>query len=319
MKRLITIFALLVLATVLAFGAGCTQQPAKTPEQPAGNETSEKVESGRANLLISADELAAAPEDYVIIDARDPEAYAAEHIPGAVSGPWQMFARVATGKPGDADWGILSDPQAIADAAGTLGVDTTKTTVVYSDPTGWGEDGRVVWTLRSIGVENLRILDGGFPGWKAAGKPTTSEVPKIVASKVGAVANNLGTINVTTDEVKAAVDGGTTVIVDARSEKEYNGATDFGEARGGHIKGAVSIPFPTLFNEDGTLKSDDELNAMFTEAGLAKDKPAIVYCTKGIRSAFMTEVLHMLGYSQAKNYDASFYSWAGDSALPVEK
>jgi thiosulfate/3-mercaptopyruvate sulfurtransferase len=58
---------------------------------------------------------------------------------------------------------------------------------------------------------------------------------------------------------------------------------------------------------------------MFSEAGLSPDKPIIAYCTKGIRSAFMTEVLRMLGYSQAKNYDASYYTWAGDSALSIEK
>jgi len=317
-KRFGRVLALLLLVGVLVTSTGCTKQKAEQAK-PAATEQPAAETSARADLLVSVEDLAAAPDQYFIIDARDPKAYEAGHIPGAVSGPWQTFATVAQGKPGDKDWGVLAKPQAIADAAGKLGVDTDKTIVIYSDPTGWGEDGRVVWTLRSIGIENTRILDGGFPGWTAAGKESSTEVPKLAATTVAVAGDKLGDINVTTDEVKKAVEDGSAIIVDARSAKEYGGATDFGEARGGHIEGAVNIPFPTLFNENGTLKSDDDLNAMFTEAGLGTDKPIIVYCTKGIRSAFMTEVLRMLGYAQAKNYDASYYSWAGDSALPIEK
>lgn len=317
-RRFGSIIALLVLAMALVLSGGCAKQAeqkttAITTEQPAAQT------SARADVLISVADLAAAPADFFIIDARDPKAYAAGHIPGAISAPWQSFATVATGKPGDADWGILMKPQAIADAAGKLGIDTAKTIVVYTDPTGWGEDGRVRWSLESIGIENIKMLDGGFPAWAAAGNESSKDTPKVTPTTVAVAGDKLADINVTTAEVKAAVADGSAVIIDARSKKEYDGAKDFGEARGGYIKGAVNVPYPTLFNEDGTVKSDADLNAMFAEAGVTKDKPVIAYCTKGIRSAYMVELLRMLGFDQAKNYDASFYSWAGDSTLPLGK
>jgi thiosulfate/3-mercaptopyruvate sulfurtransferase len=211
-------------------------------------------------------------------------------------------------------------PQEIAGAAGKLGIETSKTIVVYTDPTGWGEDGRDMWTLQSIGVTNVKMLDGGYPAWVAAGKEVSRQTPTVAPTTVSVGADKLGDVNVTTEQVKQAVaTSGTAVILDARAKKEYDGATDFGEARGGHIKGAVNLPYPTLFNEDGTVKSDADLESMFKAAGVTKDKPVYVYCTKGIRSAYLTELLWMLGYDKARNYDASYYSWAGDSSLPVEK
>jgi len=318
---LAVLVALVLMLGALAGAAGCTPtEPAvesPSTQPPPATSTPDTTEA-RAALLISVDDLAADTAGVVILDSRDPKAYEAGHIEGAISAPWQAFATVAEGKPGDADWGVLSTPDDIAAALGERGVDTTKPIVVYSDPTGWGEDGRVLWTLRSIGVLDVRMLDGGLPAWSAAGKAVSTEVPSPAATTVAVAEGVLADINVTTDEVKAAVDTGGVNIVDARSEKEYGGATDFGEARGGHIPGAMNVPFPTMFNEDGTLKSNDDLVRMFTGAGIERGNETIVYCTKGVRSAYMAEILQMLRYP-AKNYDASFYSWAGDPSLPVEK
>lgn len=323
----------LALASALALSAltvgGCAK-PAEKPaaEKPAaeapmaGGMTAEemaKVAENRAALVISVADLAADPTQFVILDNRDPKAYAAGHIEGAISAPWQSFSSVGKGKPGDKDWGTLLPAADIAAALGKLGVDTSKTIVVYSDPTGWGEDGRVMWTLQSIGIENVKLLDGGFPAWTAAGNKVSKDAPKPAATTVAVASDNLANINVTTDEVKAAVDGKSAVILDVRSKKEYDGATDFGEARGGRIPGAINISFSENFNEDGTLKSDEDLMAMYMDAGIKMDATVYAYCTKGIRSAYTYEILKMLGFSTPRNYDASFYSWAGDSTLPVEK
>lgn len=312
-----------LLALVLVIGAvgmlaGCA--PAQ-PAKPAESTTTAPAQSAvdRAAWVMTVDEVAKDAAMSIIIDARDPKAYAAGHVPGAINAPWQTFSGVAAGKPGDKDWGILLPAADIASALGKLGVDQKKMIVVYADPTGWGEDGRVLWTLRSIGLDNSMIMSGGYPAWVAAGKETAKDAVTLSPTTVTVAKDALADINVTTDEVKKAVEGKTAKIIDARSEKEYTGATDFGEKRGGKIPGAVNIPFPTLFNEDGTVKSDADLEKLFTDAGVAKGDEIIVYCTKGIRSGHMTMLLRMLGYEKAKNYDASFYSWAGDSTLPIEK
>lgn len=278
--------------------------------------TSTAPVSARQDYFVGVADLAAAPTDYVIMDARDPKAYVAGHIAGAINAPWQTFADMA-GNPGEPDWGTLLSAPEIGAALGGLGVDTSKTIVVYADPNGWGEDGRVMWTLLSSGVSNVRMLDGGWPAWIAADNPTSTEVPTLPPTTVPVAAQLDLTLNVTTDYLKSHLNEVT--VVDVRSAKEYDGAIDYGEARGGHLPGAVNLPYLDVFNDDGTVKSDGDLSAMFESAGLQKDAEIVSYCTKGIRSGYVTLLLRMLGYPNAKNYDASFYSWAGDSNLPLEE
>jgi thiosulfate/3-mercaptopyruvate sulfurtransferase len=328
-KKVLSALLVAALALVAIAGfAGCSQAPAPstpattTPAVNASGMTAEEMaatEKARAAAWISVADLAADSAKYVILDNRDPKAYATGHIEGAISAPWQTFSSVTKGKSGDKDWGTLLPAADIAAALGKLGVDTAKTIVVYSDPTGWGEDGRVAWTLQSIGIENVRLLDGGFPAWTAAGNKSTKDVPKLSATTVTPAADNLANINVTTDQVKAGIDASTAVILDVRTAKEYGGATDFGEKRGGHLPKAISIPFQENFKEDGTLKSNDDLMKLYMDAGIPMDATIYAYCTKGIRSAYTYEVLKMLGFKTPRNWDASFYSWAGDSTLPLEK
>ncbi|AMP20094.1 hypothetical protein AZF37_01890 [endosymbiont 'TC1' of Trimyema compressum] len=108
-------------------------------------------------------------------------------------------------------------------------------------------------------------------------------------------------------------------IIDTREKDEYDGAVKYGEKIGGHIPEAINIPFSTLFNDNGTLKSNSDIETILTEAGITKDKKVVSYCTAGIRSAYMTIVLEMLGYSDSLNYDDSFYSWAASSSSEVIK
>lgn len=328
-KKLLSALLVAALALGVVAGlAGCSQVPspstpaATTPAADASGMTAEEMaatEQARAAGWISVADLAADTTKYVILDNRDPKAYAAGHIEGAISAPWQAFASVTKGAPGDKDWGTLLPAVDIAAALGKLGVDTTKPIVTYSDPTGWGEDGRVTWTLQSIGIENVQMLDGGFPAWTAGGNKASKVVPKLAATTVTPAADNLAAINVTTDEVKAGIEASTAVILDIRTAKEFGGAADFGEKRGGHLPKAINIPFQENFKEDGTLKSNEDLMKLYMDAGIPMDATIYAYCTKGIRSAYTYEVLKMLGFKNARNWDASYYSWAGDSTLPVEK
>ena len=259
----------------------------------------------------------------VVIDARGAAAYNAGHIPGAINAIWQSFATVATGVPGDANWGVLKTPAEIGTALGNLGIDAGSNVIVCADaPDGWGEDGRILWMLRMAGVSNSKLLNGGVKGWTAAGyalTPTATPAPTAVTFSVAALDSAY-----TVDKawIVANMTRGDVKIIDARAPEEYAGAIKYGEKRGGHIPGAVSLPFNTaLYTNDpanpGILKNQDALEAIFTAAGIRKTDTIVCYCTKGIRSGLMTMILRMAGYSKAVNYDASFYEWAGDATLPV--
>ncbi len=316
-KHTIRILGGLVVSFALVFaltGCGAKTQDTKAPAQ---EQTTTASQPNRADLLVTADELAANPDNYFVIDCRDAKAYAAGHIPGAINLPWQPLTSAAKGVAGDPDWATLLQPAEMAKVLGAAGVDTSKTIVLYADPTGWGEDGRVMWSLASVGITDTRLLDGGYPYYAAAGNTVTKEATKVAVTTVEVSDQLDAGLNVTTDYINQNL--GKLLIIDVRNKKEYDGATDFGEKRGGHLPGAKNVEFPTFFKEDGTLKDAAELDTMFANAGAQKDVEFVNYCTKGIRSGYATMVARWLGYKEAKNYDASYYAWAGDAALKLEK
>lgn len=252
----------------------------------------------------------------VIIDARGAKDYVAGHIPGAVNAPWQTFSDMK-GKPGDANWGTVLPAERLGAAIGKLGIKPGTEVLVYAAPPGgWGEDGRVAWTLIMAGVEPVSIIEGGIEAWKAAGGAVSTEAPVVEAANFQITSTDLS-MSASKDDVRKLLSSA--VIIDSRTPQEYEGAQKFGERRGGHLPGAISIPWTNVFDKDGKLSSPGTLKKMLDAAGIQANDEIISYCTKGIRSAHMTLVLRDLGYANARNYDASFHEWAGDASVPLEK
>jgi thiosulfate/3-mercaptopyruvate sulfurtransferase len=255
-------------------------------------------------------------KEILILDARADKAYAAGHIPGAINVGWQGFSNME-GKPGDSGWGVVLPDDKLSAKLSAIGVDKTKTIVIYADnKNGWGEDGRFVWMLKMAGIENAKMLNGGFDFWESSKYEITKEGSSQVASTFK-IENSNKTSTINTEELNAKLSK--VKILDSRAKDEYDGAVNFGEARGGHIPGAINITFSSLFKEDKTFKSGDEMEAIFKAAGLNKDDEIVTYCTAGIRSAHLSLALKMMGYNNVKNYDESFYRWAKDESLKVEK
>ncbi len=255
-------------------------------------------------------------EDLLILDARGQEAYDKGHIPGAIVATWQGFADMQ-GAPGDPNWGTVLAPKTLAEKLSALGITKEKEIVVYTNAvSGWGEDGRIVWMLRRAGFNNTKILDGGFGFWESKGYEVSKDA--VVATPTPVELTTLeGKTNIETDELVSKL--GKVVIIDVREKDEYEGATKFGEARGGHLPGAINLTFNQFLNQDGTLKTAQQIQTILDQQGIKKEDEIITYCTAGIRSAHMQIVLDMLGYENARNYDASFYAWAGNSELQLEK
>ncbi|MDK0968980.1 sulfurtransferase [Clostridium perfringens] len=243
-------------------------------------------------------------KNIVILDARSEKAYNKEHIPGAINVAWQSLANMK-GKAGDKGWGVALNKEELSKKLEALGIDKNTEVITYANKDGWGEDGRLTWELKTAGI-NSKMLDGGFDIWSKEGRVTTKDVPVVVSKTLNIEQINSNT-TVTTENLYENMSKYT--IVDARAKDEYDGATKFGEAVGGHIKGAISLPFNEVYNEDGTIKSEKELNEIFKKAGLTKEQEIVTYCTAGIRSAHLALILNMLGYN-VKNYDASYYEWA---------
>lgn len=320
MKRKISI---LVIVTVILLGlTGCSNKTVNTTEPKKNDtqvqDTTAKVPYAHDDLLVEADWLKDnMNENTVIIDARDEKAYNAGHITGAIHAAWQPFTDMAGKQPGDKGWGTLLEKTKLSEVIAKLGIDESKTVVLYSAaPEGWGEDGRIAWTLRVAGLKNVKILNGGWKTWQAKGYPTSKEVPVPAATKF-TIASIDESLNTTTEYINQNLDK--IKIIDVRETEEFNGATKYGEKRGGHLPNAINITWTKVFNEDGTFKDQKALEELFTSYGITKDDEIVTYCTKGIRSAHLALVLRMAGYDKAKNYDASFYEWAGNDSLKLEK
>jgi thiosulfate/3-mercaptopyruvate sulfurtransferase len=265
------------------------------------------------NLFITATWAQENKDRIVFIDARSAKNYRKGHIPGAVSAPWQMFTYM-DGNPEDPGWGNLLTKEELAAKLAGLGINGENFLVVYANTPGWGEDGRFLWMALLLGIKKIKILDGGISSWKKNGGEMTREKTSLPIT--------VFKLNQWNETMLASIkwmqsNQGKVKIIDARSKREFNGAVKYNEARGGHLPGAILIPFRTLFKPDGTIKKTPQLKEIFQSKGLKSDNEIAVYCTAGIRAAYMTLILRMAGFEKARNYDGSLYEWSATKHLPL--
>lgn len=314
-------FSVLMMTAVMALSlAACQKAPAPEAAAPAGTETATTVETiatkpieeGAASTYVNAVSLQENLANVIVVDARAEKEYKNGHVPGAVNITWQMLSNMKP-KQGETGWGVVLGKEDLGAKLGSFGIDGKKDIVVYNDPKGLGEEGRVLWMLRIAGIENAKILNGGYPAWLELKGETTKDAPTI--TPVEFVIQNYDENRIaTTDEVKTKL--GKVKLIDTRSPEEYKGETNHGENyKGekalGRIPTAVHLQYADLYNVDGTIKSIADLQATFKGLGLQPEDEIITYCTVGIRSGFAAEIMRMAGYTKAKNYNGSFSEWAG--------
>lgn len=247
----------------------------------------------------------------VIIDARSAAAYAAGHIPGAISLPWQQFSDQEK---------ILKPVSELENLLGTAGLRADTRMIICDDTTAsWGAAGRLFWMFEYLGCTRVRILDGGWDKWIADGN-----IPETIHRSLPAAVFTAN-VNPSVVREKTAIAGrindADLVLVDNRADAEFMGWTLYGEARGGHIKGAAHIPYSWYFQKDKTILPYEQMQELFASRGVTKDKEVIAYCTRGIRSAFAYFLCRLMGYDRVANYDGSIWDWAAADEMiyPMEK
>ena len=176
---------------------------------------------------------------------------------------------------------------------------------------GFGDEGRILYTFNYAGFNNVKIIDGGFKQVESLGfnKKYNPSEDRIDVSDVVRVEGENNSNAIFTDEILSLVGNSNVQIIDTRLEVEYNGRVIYGENKAGHIPTAISIPFNTLVDKDGYIKSREELEKYFEEIGLDKNKLQITYCTTGVRASYVAVILTELGY-KVRNYEPSFARYA---------
>jgi len=195
-----------------------------------------------------------------------------------------------------------------------LGVKEDSEVLVYGftmPDQGFGDEGRILYTFNYAGFDNVKIIDGGFKQVGSLGfnKKYNPSEDRIDVSDVVRVEGENNSNAIFTDELLTLVGNENVQIIDTRLEVEYNGRVIYGENKAGHIPTAISIPFNSLVDKDGFIKSREELEKYFKDKGLDKNKLQITYCTTGVRASYVAVILTELGY-KVRNYEPSFARYA---------
>jgi thiosulfate/3-mercaptopyruvate sulfurtransferase len=240
------------------------------------------------------------------------------HIPGAVLFDW----RKDINDPVRRD--VLSKQQ-LEELFSRSGISNDTTILLYGDFNNWFA-AFAFWVLKYYGMKDVRIINGGRKKWIEEDKPLSKDVLGYEKTSFSALGPD-ESVRTYLDDVRRVLGNNRVSLVDVRSPKEFSGEvlappeypTEHAQ-RGGHIPGAVNIPWAQAVREDGTFKSPEDLAALYESKGVTKDKDVIAYCRIGERSSHTWFVLkYLLGYPNVKNYDGSWTEWGNLVRSPIEK
>ncbi len=247
----------------------------------------------------------------------DTSAYEQGHIPGAVGWSWTTDLSDTVRRD------ILSQEQFGA-LMSRSGIDENTTVVLYGDNNNWFA-AWAFWQMKVYGHDDVRIMDGGRKKWLAEDRETTTDIPDVARTQYR-VSNADPSLRALLPDTKGAMEAGDTGLIDVRSPQEYTGevlapeGVPEGSQRGGHIPGAVNVPWGQVVNDDGTFKSADELRDLYERHGITAQRPVITYCRIGERSSHTWFVLkYLLGFPDVRNYDGSWTEWGNLVGMPVAR
>jgi thiosulfate/3-mercaptopyruvate sulfurtransferase len=266
--------------------------------------------------------------DWVVQHADDPKvrlvevdvdtsAYDKGHIKNAVGWNWQSQLQDNVRRD------ILGRRE-FEELLGRSGISSDTTVVLYGDNNNWFA-AYAVWQLKYFGHKDARLMNGGRKKWELEGRPLTTEAPKVAAATYKAGQPDEA-LRAKRDQIFQTIEKKNAYLVDVRSPDEFTGKViappGMSETaqRGGHIPGAVSVPWSKAVNEDGTFKPYDELVKLYGDKGVRPGREAVAYCRIGERSSHTWFVLkYLLGFEKVRNYDGSWTEWGNLVDAPIEK
>lgn len=240
-------------------------------------------------------------ENLVVIDARGSIPYAYGHIPNSMPLGIEKVVRITSNGANE-----VLNAQDAEQLFSSFGVDDNKKVVVYGemmDPSS----ARVLWTLLYYGHKDATMLDIGFTTWQKLGLPVTRQPSNPKQGKFTASPNPAFRANA--DFIIQRKDDSNVIVLDNRSIQEY---------MQGKIPNAMNFPFTDGTGDNGRIfRSKDELQKLFSDNGIAKDKEVVCYCSSGGRASHTFLALKLAGFDNVRLYDGSIIDWVS-RRLPIE-
>jgi thiosulfate/3-mercaptopyruvate sulfurtransferase len=254
----------------------------------------------------------------VEVDYNPTTSYLIGHIPGAVLFDWKQELI-------DANKREVISKNVLEDLLQRAGVNNDTILVVYGDFKNWFAT-FAFWMFKYYGYKDIRLMNGSRKKWFDEDRPLSFEIPSYPRGNYKASDPDKG-IRAFMRYIQEAIGCPDKILVDVRSNDEYNGTTlapseyfsEYGQI-GGHIPGAINVPWNLMVNEDGTFKSKAELMSLYESLNITSEKEVITYCGIGERASFTWFVLkYLLGYPNVKSYDGSWLEWGNTIGNPIEK
>lgn len=259
-------------------------------------------------------------DNIVIVDCQwDENAYLKAHIPNAIMRPGHSYLKSEQ----DGELGkYLPGAGEFSRLMAEMGIDSSTEVICYDE---WDNHfaTRLWWLMKYYGHKEVRLLNGGWQAWVAAGFPVSCTVTKAKAAGGPNSVHENPSNNTTLDELLERYGNHDVQILDVRRKSEYEG-TELGKnRRGGHIPGAIHLEWNRMLSKSkqqvgvNFFQSEEKMQALLDQKGVSKDKTTVVHCQAGVRASFMFFCLKMLGYPDVKLYDGSMGEWANIDHTPL--
>lgn len=260
------------------------------------------------------------PENIIILDARTGKEsyqnYLNKHIKGARFVDLDKDLAEITENPAFGGRHPLPDAQIFAETVSRLGISPNSHIIIYDDKNGANAAARAWWMLRSFGLKNVQVLDGGIQNAEKNGLEFSSGEENFEMSE--SIKNQNWLLpQVTLEDVESELTSFSATVIDVRDAYRFKGESEPIDLMAGHIPGAINIPFSENLDEEGNFLKPEILKEKYQKLLQNKPEKLIIHCGSGVTACHTILALAHAGFDIPHLYVGSWSEWSRREGKPI--